>query len=115
MSNWIISIFSVFGAWGLCGLGGAIIAQWFPSSQFSIEGFFAAFGVVSIAYLSAPNYKKLYSVIWFIVGAVAAYILLYPVNSRTDSVIPLVSTISGGLVVLVIILMPQLRITNNKE
>lgn len=103
---WMICIFSVIGSFVLCGIGGAGIAYVFGWWGKPIAGFTAAFGWVSMTYLTAPVSKKMVTFISFLAGAVLAWYVLEPSyipNNHNGSGyqrthIPFIVTVVGGLV-----------------
>jgi hypothetical protein len=115
MQHWTISIFSVAGAFFLCGICGAGTASLFGMWEEPMAGFFAAFGTVSMAYLSAPCRKKQFALIVFLLGALCAWLLIgnswypesYPAKAYQPTYLPFVITLFGGLVPLSVILFPS--------
>jgi hypothetical protein len=119
--QWIISFFAVFGAFFLCGIFGSALASLFGLWDQPISGFFAAFGVVTMAYLSSPNRNKLYSVIVFLLGAIIAWLLIgdswypesYTEKAYQPTYLPFLITLFGGFLPLVVIFYP-LRSSGNE-
>ncbi len=117
MSQWVISAFAISGAFFLCGFGGALIADLTGLWDKPLAGFFAAFGVVSIAYLSAPSKNREFSLLVFIVGCLCAWFLVgsswypesYPSKAYQPTHLPFIVTVLGGLVSLAICLFPLRR------
>jgi hypothetical protein len=71
----------------------------------------AAFFVVLSGYATAPSHKKIASIIWLIVGAIAAWVLAgnsyYPedyTQAFQPTLIPLFATYSSGLIALLLCL-----------
>ena len=98
----------------LCGFGGLVIASTLKISEIHSSGFFAAFGVVSVAYLSAPKYHIYTSIITFLLGALIAWYLLKDTNNYeggssyflNGKYTAFIITIFGGLSSLFICLFP---------
>lgn len=115
--SWSISAFAVFGAFTLCGFGGAIIAEMLSVWPLPAMGFCAAFAVVALTYLSAPKYKNQATTLIFIAGSLLAWLILkdiYLPNPNEllvpqHSYLPFISTVTGGAIALVICLAPALR------
>jgi len=120
MTQWIVAIFSVFGAFFLCGIGGSLIASIFGIWETPVAGFFAAFSVVAMAYLAMPSHKKEVAIGTFIIGCFLAWIILepshypesYELRAYQATHLPLLITAAGGLVALIICLAPM---RTNKE
>jgi hypothetical protein len=114
IQQWTISFFAVFGAFFLCGIFGSALASLFGLWDRPISGFFAAFGVVTIAYLSSPSWNKQFSVIVFMLGAICAWLLIgeswYPEHyldkAYQPTHLPFFITLVGGLLPLAFILYP---------
>jgi len=112
--GWVVFFFAISGAFVLCGSGGLVIANTFKINEINSFGFFAAFGVVSVAYLSAPKHPISSSVIVFLLGAFIAWHLLKDTNNYGDSASHFLNekhtsfliTTLGGLLSLFICLFP---------
>jgi hypothetical protein len=110
MSQWIISLFSIVGAFFLSGIGGAFIADAFNFWTLPISGFCAAFAVISVAYFAVPKLTSLILTGLFIAGSALAWLMLepsyYPEHyselAYQSTHIPFIATISGGAIALVI-------------
>ncbi len=82
-----------------------------------VAGFFAAVGVVGVAYLAAPQYKLAFSTAWFVLGALAAWSLVGPFRYvPVDFVLegfekwgPFAVTCGGGLACLVTLYILEYR------
>ncbi len=110
IKQWSVSIFSIVGAFFIFGISSGLISGYFGFWEKPISGFFAAFTTVFMAYISAPKYKKIYAILFFVLGAIAAYFALepsfYPVshpNAYEPTHLPLIVTLSGGVIAIVII------------
>ncbi len=114
IQSWAIFFFAISVAFVLCGFGGLVIASILKISEIHSSGFFAAFGVVSMAYLSAPKYPIHSSVIVFLLGALLAWYLLKDTNNYeashflNEKYTPFLITILGGLSSLFVCLFPFL-------
>jgi hypothetical protein len=114
VQRWAISAFAVVGAFMLCSFCGAGIARLLGFWDLPVIGFFAAFGVVSTSYLSAPNRNKQYAVVIFILGAILAWLLLgnavypeaYASNAYQGTKLPFLITFVGGILPLAVIFAP---------
>jgi hypothetical protein len=114
IQQWTISFFAVFGAFFLCGIFGSALASLLGLWDQATSGFFAAFGVVNMAYLSSPNRNKQYSVIVFLLGAICAWLLIgdswypesYTEKAYQSTYLPFLITLLGGLLPLVVIFYP---------
>ncbi len=113
IEGWFVSFFAVSGAFVLCGFGGLVIAKLLNISEIHSAGFFAAFGVVSMAYISAPQHSVLASTVTFILGTLAAWCFLreaqyYEHGEYFQNIMysPLTITILGGLSSLVVCILP---------
>ena len=111
MSKWIICLFAVAGGFIACGIGGAVISSFLGLWELPTSGFCAAFAVVALSYVSAPAHNKAAAVISFAIGAVIAWKVLEPSFfpeayeglAYQKTYIPIVSTLTGGLLALAII------------
>lgn len=117
MHKWVISLFSIAGAFVICGIGGAAIADLFDIWERPVAGFFAAFGVVTLAYLSAPVRNRSYSTLIFVIGAICAWLITgeswwpedYVTRAYQPTYMPFIITVTGGLIPLAIILYPAAK------
>jgi hypothetical protein len=115
--SWSISAFAVFGAFILCGFGGAIISEALGFWPLPAMGFCAAFAVVALTYLSAPKCKYQAIVFVFIAGSLISWLILrdiYIPNPNEQlvpqqSYLPFISTVTGGAIALAICFAPTLR------
>lgn len=114
IEQWLVSIFAIFGAFILCGFGGLLISNLINTWEVPTTGFFAAFGVISIAYLSAPANKIKYVLAWYIGGAFLSLFvitqLIFP-TTKGESIysiygIPFIATLGGGGLALLICMWP---------
>ena len=114
MTKWATFLFAVIGAFFVCGIGGAVFASSLGLWDLPTAGFCAAFGVVSIAFVSAPAKRSEVSLTVFVAGALLAWFLIepswYPETYAEKAYqlthLPFLVTISGGLVALAIALLP---------
>ncbi|MEJ2405382.1 MAG: hypothetical protein P8171_13985 [Candidatus Thiodiazotropha sp.] len=113
--QWAVSLFAISGAFILCGIGGAGIAHLLGQWETPLAGFSAAFGVVSMAYLSAPGWNKRFAIAVFFLGAVCAWFFIgsswYPEphleKGHHHTYLPYIVTLAGGLVPLAVIFLPR--------
>ena len=116
--SWLIAAFAVIGAFALCGLGGAVIAEAFGIWSTPVAGFTAAFAVVAVAYLATPNFQRQSTILVFAVGCLAAWGLLgdlvYPGTYETTP-LPFLITVAGGVIALIICVTPSHRHSDAKS
>jgi hypothetical protein len=113
-SSWSIAAFAVFGAFILCGFGGAVIAEALGIWSTPVAGFTSAFAVVAIAHLVAPKYKAKTTLLVFVAGCIIAWWLLwnsyypesYEEKAYMPTHIPFLTTVAGGAVALIICFFP---------
>ncbi|MEJ2466832.1 MAG: hypothetical protein P8045_14205 [Candidatus Thiodiazotropha sp.] len=106
IQQWVMSVFAIFGAFFFCGIGGAGIAGFIGLWETPSSGFCAAFGVVSMAYISAPSNNKWVSLIVFSLGAILAWFILepssfpesYQAKAYQQTHLPFIVTVAGGLI-----------------
>ncbi|WP_020405387.1 hypothetical protein [Hahella ganghwensis] len=104
--RWVVAFFAVFGAFVFCGVGGFLIASLFGVWGLPVAGFFAAFSVVVLTYISAPKYQLPLVSIVFLVGCVLAWIILkdghypesYSEKAYQQTYLPFLATILGGMI-----------------
>jgi len=102
--KWIISGFAIIGAFFTSGIGASGLASLVSVWTIPYAGFCAAFSVVYIAGITAPQHPKKYSIFVFSVGALVAWFFLnnytYPESYTTKAyqptLIPLMVTLMGG-------------------
>ena len=108
--KWIISGFAIIGAFLSVGIGAYGIASIFSIWTTPYAGFSAAFGAVYIAGITAPKNFKAYSIFVFILGILIAYLALhnytypesYTGKEYQPTLIPLIATLFGGILGLII-------------
>lgn len=118
--KWLIAMFAVAGAFLISGVLGSFVAGLFWEWSLLGAGFAAAFSVVCVAYLAAPDHKFIFSVVTFVIGAVVAWLFLepswYPENHATMAYqpthLPLVTTYVGGVLGLLVVALLNCRATN---
>jgi len=114
MIKWATFVFAVIGAFFLCGIGGAVTAEWLGLWVLPVAGFCAAFGVVSLAFVSAPAKRSEVAITVFVAGALLAWFLIepswypeiYEEKAYQSTHFPFLVTILGGVVALAIALLP---------
>ncbi|GLQ30909.1 hypothetical protein [Litoribrevibacter albus] len=121
MERWFTAFFATLGGFFFCGLGGSLIADLSGFWHLPVAGFFAAFGTVTLAYFSVPNYKDKIAYGILLVGSMLAWLLLEPSNypsSYEDKAyqpthIPFLVTVIGGIVALVLCVFPASKRAKN--
>lgn len=114
MTKWATFVFAVIGAFFLCSIGGVLIAEWLGLWDLPVVGFCAAFGVVSLAFVSAPTKRSEVALTVFVAGALLAWFLIEPSwypeaygeKAYQPTHVPFFVTVLGGLVALAIALLP---------
>ncbi len=76
--NWLLSIFSILGAFLAGGVIGSLAVEAIDIWHQPGMGFGAAFAVVIMAYISAPNYKIIFTSIIFAIGAIISWQIMEP-------------------------------------
>lgn len=118
--KWFIALLAVAGAFLISGVLGSFLADFLWSWSLLGAGFAAAFSVVCVAYLAAPDHKFIFSVVTFVVGVVVAWLFLepssYPESHATMAYqpthLPLVITYIGGVLGLFVVALVNRRVTN---
>jgi hypothetical protein len=122
VTQWVICIFSIIGAFVSCGIGGALLAGLFDVWELPIAGFCAAFAVVSMTYIAAPSNNRFFASFALVSGGVFAWLILEP-SSYPESYealayqpthMPLVSTLLGGVIAYLICIMPSIVFRKTK-
>lgn len=117
--QWSLAVLAVIGAFLVAGVSGALATEMLGFWHLPGAGFLAALAVVVTAYLAAPRRRTLFSCAAFLIGAIAAWILLepssYPDSQRYGELayqpthLPVVATCIGGIIGLAIIGILRLR------
>ena len=111
--RWFLAFFAVAGAFFIAGVAGAIASDlagfWYRPGA----GFAAALAVVLATYLSAPYRKFQAACVALLAGSITAWIVLepswYPDSEQYHPLayqpthLPLIATLAGGLVGLVLV------------
>ncbi len=105
LEGWTIWFFAIVGSFVLFGVCGLMVALYIGWDDDTVSGFFAAFGVVLMAYLAAPRQPALTSIVLFFVGALIAWGVLRPDLPPLDKTAYLY-TLGGGAVALLLCLFP---------
>ncbi|MFL6587833.1 MAG: hypothetical protein ACJ8GV_13245 [Luteimonas sp.] len=113
IKQWGLAVLAVLGAFFVAGVAGSVASDLLGLWHLPGAGFVAAFAVVVTTYVAAPDRKVLLSCATFIVGAIAAWILLepswYPDTKRygslayKDTHLPVIATYFGGLIGLAVV------------
>lgn len=119
-SKWFIALLAVAGAFLISGLIGSFVADFLWAWSLLGAGFFAAFSLVCVAYLAAPDHKLIFSVMNFVLGAVVSWLFLepswYPESHATMAYhpthLPLVITYLGGVLGLLFVALLNRRAKN---
>jgi len=119
LMQWSLAVLAVVGAFFLAGITGSLATDVLGFWNIPGAGFLAALAVVVAAYLAAPRRNALFACGTFVVGAIAAWVLLEP-SSYPDSQhygdiayqpthLPVVTTYVGGIIGLAIVGILRLR------
>jgi len=104
VKGFVFSFVIVIISFVVSAIVAGLLADFFGVWKKPVIGSVAAFCVVISGYVTAPSHKQIASVVWLIVGAIAAWVLSenssYPEDQPT--LIPLFVTYSSGLVALLI-------------
>jgi hypothetical protein len=119
LMQWSLAVLAVLGAFFVAGITGSLATDTLGFWHIPGAGFLAALAVVITAYLAAPRHKTLFSCGVFVVGAIAAWLLLepswYPESQRYGELayqpthLPVFATYIGGIIGLAIVGIPRLR------
>jgi hypothetical protein len=119
LRQWSLAILAVVGAFFIAGVSGSLATDALGFWHLPGAGFCAAFAVVVTTYFAAPSHKIPFSSGAFVVGAIAAWVLLepssYPEMQRYGDLayqpthLPVVATYIGGIVGLALIGILRLR------
>lgn len=109
MERWVIACIAVVGALVLGGVAGGFVADALRVWELPVGGGFAAFSVVSVAYVAAPNRNRAFSALCLVLGAAWAWHLLanevYPESyeglAYEPTHLPFAATLFGGILGLV--------------
>ena len=112
LKQWMLAILAVAGAFFLGGIGGSIAMDLLGFWHIPGAGFCAALAVVLITYVAAPKFKFTLSCFAFLVGALAAWMVLepswYPDMKRYGTAayqpthLPVIATYIGGIIGLLV-------------
>ena len=104
MERWTISICACAGALILCWIGGAVLGAvvWWETP---FANFFAAFGGISMALVSAPRNPKIFAGAFLVAGCVSAWLVFhdwfYPEHIESlayqPTLLPVYAAWLGGL------------------
>ena len=109
--RWALTLLAVFCSFVIAGIFGGIAAGLSGLCSLPGAGFSAAFSVVVVAYLSAPNHRFRTATVALILGVVVAWLLLepsfYPESYGEREAyqlthLPVVATYLGGLLGLLV-------------
>ena len=119
LMHWSLAVLAVLGAFFVAGITGSLATDMLGFWHIPGAGFMAALAVVLTAYVAAPRRKTLFSCGAFVVGAIAAWLLLepssYPESQRYGDLayqpthLPVVATYIGGVIGLALIGILRLR------
>lgn len=109
MERWVIACIAVVGALVIGGVAGSFVAGALRVWDMPVGGGFAAFSVVSVAYVAAPNRKRAFSALCLVLGAAWAWHLIgnewYPESyeglAYEPTHLPFAATVFGGILGLV--------------
>ena len=109
---WFLAPLAVIGAFFVAGLSTLLAALVFEVWEYPISGFSAAFAVVSVAYIAAPQYKLTFALFCFVAGAIVAWLLLNEITHPEDNaalsyrrtLMPFWVTLTGGGIALLAVL-----------
>ncbi|MBU2924378.1 hypothetical protein Q4506_01375 [Colwellia sp. 4_MG-2023] len=111
IKGFALSIILVIALFLISAISAGIVADLIGVWKKPIIGAFAAFCVVMCGYITAPSYKREAALIWFIVGAIAAWFLsgdsFYPEDHEHEyqlTIIPIIATYLSGIFALLICL-----------
>lgn len=119
LMQWSLAVLAVLGAFFVAGITGSLATDMLGLWHIPGAGFFAALAVVVTAYLAAPKRKVLFSCTAFVLGSIAAWLLLepssYPESQRYGELayqpthLPVAATYLGGIIGLAIAGILRLR------
>lgn len=117
MRKWSIAVFAVIGAFFSFGIFGAGVASLLGVWETPVAGFFAAFGVVVVTYISVPSRSRISAATVFLVGCAVAWTVLEPSSypelyerkAYQPTHLPLVITLLGGVTAFGVCVLPIRR------
>jgi len=119
LKQWTLSIFAVLGAFFVAGIAGSLATDLLGFWPLPGAGFSAALAVVVTTYFAVPSRRILFSWGVFVVGAIAAWVLLepsfYPETRRYGALayqathLPVIATYVGGVIGLALVGILRLR------
>ena len=121
--KWLVTVLAIVGGFLISGIVGGLVTDALGFWGQPGEGFSAAFTVVVVAYIAAPNSKFVAACVALLVGAIVAWLLVEPSwfpesyrdgRAYQSTHLPIAATYIGGILGLLVVAVHNFAAWPNK-